>query len=81
MSVYKRVLNSVLGDDLVSKIITVCGILGVVFIAFFYIYIKNLDCSNICEEDILFAIFCEMGWFNFNLLLCGFFDYLAYLAV
>ena len=55
MSVYKRVLNSVLGDDLVSKIITVCGILGVVFIAFFYIYIKNLDCSNICEEDILFA--------------------------
>ena len=55
MSIYKRVLNFVLGDDLVSKIITACGFLAVVCIAFFHIYIKNLDCSNICEEDILFA--------------------------
>ena len=55
MSSYKRVLNAVLGDDLVSKIITVFGVLGFLCVAFFHIYINNLDCSNICEEDILFA--------------------------
>jgi glucan phosphoethanolaminetransferase (alkaline phosphatase superfamily) len=55
MSSYKRVLNAVLGDDLVSKIINVFLVLGYLCVAFFYFYIKNIDCSNICEEDILFA--------------------------